>query len=92
MWEGVVEQGRAAMSCFFHMVAPQRKEQAPDVSPQPQAPGPELAAPTLEWGCIASGAGRQPPPWWCPHTPGHGTCRDGTSIPFSIPQQRTSQV
>lgn len=40
MWEG----GRAAMSCFVHMVAPNRKQKAPDVSSKPQAPGPELSS------------------------------------------------
>ena len=60
MGGGTWEQGRAAMSCFFHMVAPNRKQKAPDVSPKPQAPGPELAAPKPGWGSITPGAGCQP--------------------------------
>ncbi|XP_030339348.1 monocyte to macrophage differentiation factor 2 isoform X3 [Strigops habroptila] len=42
---GMREQGRAAMTCFFHMVAPNGKQKAPGVSPKPQTPDSELAAP-----------------------------------------------
>lgn len=84
------------MSCFFHVVAPNRKQKAPGASPKPQAPGPELAAPQPRWGSITPGAGCQP----CPHEDvgpavvallplflwhGYGHCKRKMMLPLHLP-------
>lgn len=48
---GMREQGSAAMSCFFHMVAPNGKQRAPDTCPR----SPKL--PALSWQLRSQGEG-----------------------------------